>query len=175
MGKKNKKKNKIAGINIGNKLGSGEIKKIAAAKGISVAQVAAKAANKGIKLSPAAKNVVSPPPPPPPPPSPSSSPSPTYGGSTSDYSQISYGEYDLLGSTLSASVQNQGLADVERIRQAGATERLKYEVDNRIPEIEAQSSGRIDLQKIINAGEKSIARIQRGSDMVRNITSMFNF
>ena len=64
---------------------------------------------------------------------------------------------------------------MENIRQAAETERLKYEIDNRIPVVQAETKGRIDLQKIINSGERNIARIQRGSDMVRNITSMFNF
>lgn len=84
---------------------------------------------------------------------------------------IPYSEYSLYPDVLS----NQALLQAERIRDAGSTERLKYEVDNKIPQIQEESKGRIDLQKIVNAGYKNIANIERGSDMVRNITSMFSF
>ena len=72
-------------------------------------------------------------------------------------------------------VRSNALLEAERIRDAGSTERLKYEVDNKIPQIQEESKGRIDLQKIVNAGYKNIENIKRGSDMVRNITSMFSF
>jgi len=61
MGKKKKNNTiKIAGqkINIGKKLGAGEIRDIAAATGKSVAQVLNKASNQNVKASPAAQNVV---------------------------------------------------------------------------------------------------------------------
>lgn len=169
-----KKKTKIAGIKVGKKVGPGELRKIAAAKNISVAQAAAKASNKAPLSSAAKKYLPAPAPPPPPPPTTTTTTTTNnWGGSTE--SQIPYSEYSLFGDTFSAQIQNQGLEAVERIRQAGATERLKYEVDNKIPEIQAESKGRIDLQGIINAGMKNIANIERGSDMVRNITSMFSF
>ena len=64
---------------------------------------------------------------------------------------------------------------IAALQQAGATERTKYEVDNKIPLVQAEARGKIDLQKIVNAGYKNIANIERGTEMVRNITSMFNF
>jgi len=64
---------------------------------------------------------------------------------------------------------------IAALQQAGATERTKYEVDNKIPLVQAEAQGKIDLQKIVNAGYKNIANIERGTEMVRNITSMFNF
>lgn len=64
---------------------------------------------------------------------------------------------------------------IAALQQAGATERTKYEVDNKIPLVQAEARGKIDLQKIVNAGYKNIANIERGAEMVRNITSMFNF
>lgn len=64
---------------------------------------------------------------------------------------------------------------MENIRQAAETERLKYEVDNRIPVVQAEAKAKIDLQKIINAGLENVTRIERGADMMRSITSMFNF
>lgn len=64
---------------------------------------------------------------------------------------------------------------LRRIIEDAATERLKYEVDNRIPAIEAESRGKLDLQKIVNAGYQNIARIERGSDMFRSIMGAFNF
>ena len=64
---------------------------------------------------------------------------------------------------------------MENIRQAAETERLKYEVDNRIPVVQAEAKGKIDLQKIVNAGLQNVTRIERGADMMRSITSMFNF
>lgn len=64
---------------------------------------------------------------------------------------------------------------LRRIIEDAATERLKYEVDNRIPAIEAESRGKLDLQKIVNAGYKNIANIERGAQMASSIYSMFNF
>lgn len=94
-------------------------------------------------------------------------------------SQVPFSEVDLLGrattSAATATITNAGLEAVERIRQAGETERLKYEVDNRIPVVQAEAKGRLDLQEIVNAGYKNIANIERGSSMVNSITSMFNF
>lgn len=99
--------------------------------------------------------------------------------STPAASQIPFSEYDLLGkattSAATATITSAGLEAVERIRQAGETERLKYEVDNRIPVVQAEAKGRLDLQEIVNAGYKNIANIERGSSMVNSITSMFNF
>ena len=185
MGKKNDKKpNKIAGVKIGSNLGAGEIRQIAAATGKSVAQIAGKADNKGIQVSSAAQNVVAraaaPSPPPGPPPGPG--PSPTYfdpgfpfgfpGAGVSPGQQVvPFANFDLAREGANLATEKE----IERIRDAGATERLKYEVDNRIPEIQAKSKGDLDLQAIVNAGYKNIANIERGSDMVRNITSMFNF
>lgn len=64
---------------------------------------------------------------------------------------------------------------LRRIIEDAATERLKYEIDNRIPAIEAESRGKLDLQKIVNAGYKNIANIERGAQMASSIYSMFNF
>jgi hypothetical protein len=182
---------KIAGVKIGSKLGAGEIRQIAAATGKSVAQIAGKAANKSVQVSSAAQNVVaraaapSPPPSPPPgtPPGPGPS-NPTYGGFDPGFpfgspgAGVSPGEQVVPFANFDLAREGANLAtqkEIERIRDAGATERLKYEVDNRIPEIQAKSKGDLDLQAIVNAGYKNIANIERGSDMVRNITSMFNF
>ena len=187
MGKKNDKKpNKIAGVKIGSNLGAGEIRQIAAATGKSVAQIAGKADNKGIQVSSAAQNVVaraaapSPPPGPPPGPGPLPSMPDVFSGGGGGFPDASvlpgqqvvpFANFDLAREGANLATQKE----IERIRDAGATERLKYEVDNRIPEIQAKSKGDLDLQAIVNAGYKNIANIERGSDMVRNITSMFNF
>ena len=64
---------------------------------------------------------------------------------------------------------------LRRLIEDAATERLKYEVDNRIPEIQAESKGKLDIQKIINAGYRNIANIERGAQMASSIYGMFNF
>ena len=104
------------------------------------------------------------------------------GGGGGGGGQIPYSEYSLYPSVLSNQAQveaerirSDALLQAERIRDAGSTERLKYEVDNKIPQIQEESKGRIDLQKIVNAGYKNIENIKRGSEMVASITSMFNF
>lgn len=79
--------------------------------------------------------------------------------------------FDLAKEGANLEVQRQ----IEKIRQDAMTERTKYEVDNKIPLVQAESKGKIDLQKIVNSGYKNIANIERGTEMVRNITSMFNF
>jgi hypothetical protein len=164
----------IAGVQIGNKLNAGEVQKLLD-KGLTLQQIQSRAGNKDITLATGAKNLFNPAAP-----TAIGTPDTTtttdagYGDVFGE-SQIPYSEYDLFGETLNSQIQNQGLENVERIRQAGATERLKYEVDNRIPEIQAESKGKLDLQAIVNAGYKNIANIERGTEMVRNVTSMFNF
>ena len=187
MGKKNDKKPiKIAGVKIGGKLGAGEIREIAAATGKSVAQIAGKAANKGVKASSAAQNVVARSPTSSQPfgPRPSSGPAPSMsdvfsgGGGGFPGASVLPGQQVVPFANFDLAKEGANLAtqkEIEKIKEAGATERLKYEVDNRIPEIQAKSKGDLDLQAIVNAGYKNIANIERGSDMVRNITSMFNF
>ena len=64
---------------------------------------------------------------------------------------------------------------IAQLQEAGATERLKYEVDNRIPLTEAEYKGKIDLQKIVNAGNRRVANIQRGSQMFASMMGAFNF
>jgi hypothetical protein len=164
----------IAGVQIGNKVGAGEVQKLLS-QGLTLQQIQNRAENKDLKLSPGAKNLFKPA-------APTAIGTPdTTTTTTTEYgdsyyeNQIPYSEYDLFGETFSAQIQNQGLENVERIRQAGATERLKYEVDNKIPQIQAESKGKLDLQAIVNAGYKNIANIERGTEMVRNVTSMFNF
>lgn len=165
----------IAGVQIGKKLNAGEVQQLLD-KGLTLQQIQNRADNKGLKSGTGAKNLFTPAAP-----TAIGTPDTTTTDTTTGYgggfgeSQIPYSEYDLFGDTLQARIQNQGLEEVERIRQAGATERLKYEVDNKIPQIQAESKGRIDLQAIVNAGYKNIANIERGTEMVRNITSMFNF
>ena len=115
------------------------------------------------------------------------------GSSAGGGGYIPYSEYSLYPDVLSNQakveaerVRTQGLLEAERvrsdallqaerIRDAGSTERLKYEVDNKIPQIQEESKGKVDLQKVINAGYKNIQNIKRGSEMVASITSMFNF
>lgn len=104
----------------------------------------------------------------------SASGEPIYGSSSSELPGeeiVPFSTFDLAKEGANLEVQKQ----IERIRDAGATERLKYEVDNRIPLVQAEAKGKIDLQAIVNAGYKNIANIERGTEMVRNITSMFNF
>lgn len=171
----NKATPSIAGVQIGKKLNAGEVQQLLD-KGLTLQQIQNRADNKGLKSGTGAKNLFTPA-------APTAIGTPdtttttteTGGGDVFGESQIPYSEYDLFGDTLQAQIQNQGLEQVERIRQAGATERLKYEVDNKIPQIQAESKGKIDLQAIVNAGYKNIANIERGTEMVRNITSMFNF
>ena len=165
----------IAGVQIGNKLNAGEVQKLLD-KGLTLQQIQNRAENKDFKLATGAKNLFIPS-------APTAIGTPDTTTTTTDAgygdvfgeSQIPYSEYELFGETLNSRIQNQGLENVERIRQAGATERLKYEVDNKIPQIQAESKGKLDLQAIVNAGYKNIANIERGTEMVRNVTSMFNF
>jgi len=84
---------------------------------------------------------------------------------------VSFSEYETSNKLALARIQEQ----IAQLQEDGATERTKYEIDNRIPFLQAESKGKIDLQAIVNAGYKNIANIERGAEMVRNITSMFNF
>lgn len=185
--KKDKGKIKIAGqtFNIGNKLGSGEIKKIAAATNRSVAQVANKASNQNVKTSSAAQNVVrqfsapSPSPVPQPTPSPSSGGGEgfgDFGGSVFDYGAI---PENFINEPIYNAAQNaanlQMQRQIEELRDAGQTERQKLINENNLAVTGAEIKGKLDLQGIINSGYKNIANIERGSNMFSSIMSAFNF
>lgn len=99
---------------------------------------------------------------------------PIYGSASSNLPGeeiIPFANFDLAREGANLEIQRQ----IAKLREDGATERTKYEVDNRIPLVQAESKGKLDLQAIVNAGYKNIANIERGTEMVRNITSMFNF
>lgn len=83
----------------------------------------------------------------------------------------SFSELEAANKLALGQIQKQ----IAALQDAGATERVKYEVDNRIPLAQAEAKGKIDLQKIVNAGYQNIARIERGSDMFRSIMGAFNF
>jgi hypothetical protein len=72
-----------------------------------------------------------------------------------------------------ANLQTQ--LQIVQLQQAGETERTKYIEDNKKPLLQTEISGKLDLQKIVNAGYTQISRVERGSKMMGNITSMFNF
>lgn len=118
----------------------------------------------------------------PPPPAPAPAPSYGGGGGGGDGMSMSLPEFHAAQTAAELQTRSQisnygwdAQKAMENIRQAAETERLKYEVDNRIPVVEAEAKGKIDLQKIVNAGLQNVTRIERGADMVRSITSMFNF
>jgi hypothetical protein len=64
---------------------------------------------------------------------------------------------------------------MEGLRQAGATERQKLVNENNLAVTGLEVKGKLDLQGIINAGYKNIARIERGSNMFQSVMGAFNF
>lgn len=64
---------------------------------------------------------------------------------------------------------------IETLRDAGMTERQRLINENNIAVTEKEIGGKLDLQKIVNAGYKNIANIERGSDMFNSLMSAFNF
>lgn len=96
----------------------------------------------------------------------------TGGGGTTTGTQYAT---DLDKYLAGIGTQTQSAEKLENLRQAGETERLKYEVDSRVPVVQAEAKGKLDLQKIVNSGYSNIARIERGSDMFRSIMGAFNF
>lgn len=157
----------IKNITVGPKINASEYQQLLD-KGLTAAQIKEKAKDKDIKFGPNAKDLLKA----------GLNPANSSSGvetetetETEDGNQIPFSIYSLFPDVLS----NQANVKAEEIRRAGAFERLKYEVDNQIPLAQAEAQGKIDLQKIVNAGYKNIANIERGTEMVRNVTSMFNF
>ena len=194
---------KVAGVNVGKTFNASDIAAIQATKpNISVAAIQQKAKEADVKIKPGATSVfraeaqkfadaakekeiqrqkeilqglgVL-----------SESGQPIYGSASSNLP----GEEIVSSATLDLAKQGAELENAQQIsdygwdkqeaiasiQRAGAYERTKYEVDNRIPAIQAESKGKLDLQAIVNAGYKNIANIERGSAMVNAVTSMFNF
>jgi hypothetical protein len=79
--------------------------------------------------------------------------------------------YDAAKEAAQLQIQRQ----IEELRQFGQTERQKLVNENNLAVTGMEVKGKLDLQGIVNAGYKNIANIERGTEMVRNITSMFNF
>ena len=166
----------IKGISIGAKLGPGEIREIAAASNLSPEQVIAKAEKKDIPLSSAAQAYASRLTPPL---DSATATTPAGAGTTSQFGGSSTdGALDITSSELASATTGyewDTRKAIAQLQEAGATERLKYEVDNRIPLTEAEYKGKIDLQKIVNAGNRRVANIQRGSQMFASMMGAFNF
>jgi hypothetical protein len=173
----------------GNSLNTKEVKNIANKAGVSVSQVLNKASNQDIKASSGAKTFVK-----------DFIKTSAADAAAAEQQRIqdainsgvknTLDEYGFGDTGLNEGEELITLADLEaakeganlevkrqiaQIENAGATERLKYEVDNRIPVVQAEAKGKLDLQKIVNSGYKEIAQIERGAKMMSNITSMFNF
>jgi len=64
---------------------------------------------------------------------------------------------------------------VEQIRKDAVIEREKLIGENALAVGAQEIGGKLDLQKIVNAGYKNIANIERGSDMFNSLMSAFNF
>jgi outer membrane biosynthesis protein TonB len=182
-----------------------EAEKIARNSGLSFSEVVALAKSQNIGVSEAAKDnaraytpppaaapvnftpspppqyVAAPPPPSPSPsptPSPSPSPTPSPSPSPAPPAPASSGEQVVPFANIPLAQQGANLAtekSIARLKEAAATERLRYEVDNRIPQIQAEAKGQMDLQKIVNAGYKNIKRLESTSNMFSSLMAAFNF
>jgi len=64
---------------------------------------------------------------------------------------------------------------VEQVRKDAVIEREKLIGENALAVGAQELAGKLDLQKIVNAGYKNIANIERGSDMFNSLMSAFNF
>ena len=65
--------------------------------------------------------------------------------------------------------------NITDLQEAGQTERIKLLNENRLATGAQEIAGKLDLQKIVNAGYKNIANIERGSKMFSSIMGAFNF
>jgi hypothetical protein len=166
----------IKGVTVGAKLGPGEIRDIVAASTLTPEQVITRAENRNIPLSTAAQTYSSTLTPP----LDSATATTSAGaGTTSQFGgSPTDGTLDITSSELASATTGyewDTRKAIAQLQEAGATERLKYEVDNRIPLTEAEYKGKIDLQKIVNAGNRRVANIQRGSQMFASMMGAFNF
>jgi len=166
---------------VGKQLGAAEINRIAKDLGVPISDVYDKAVSQNINLSKrveqnaAADRYV---PTPVEPIQDLSSTTGGGGGGGSNFGGVNATGVDATGPTLDAA---ETVAEwttrkaIAKLQEDSATERLKYEVDNRIPLTEAEYKGKIDLQKIVNAGNRRVANIQRGSQMFASMMGAFNF
>jgi hypothetical protein len=165
---------------VGRQLGAAEINRIAKDLGVPISDVYDKAVSQNINLSSkveqnaAANKYV----PTPVEPIQDTSSTTGGGGGGSNFGGVNAPGVDATGPTLDAA---ETVAEwttrkaIAKLQEDSATERLKYEVDNRIPLTEAEYKGKIDLQKIVNAGNRRVANIQRGSQMFASMMGAFNF
>ena len=165
---------------VGRQLGAAEINRIAKDLGVPISDVYDKAVSQNINLSSkveqnaAANKYV------PTPVEPIQDTSSTTGGGCggSNFGGVNAPGVEATRPTLDAA---ETVAEwttrkaIAQLQEDSATERLKYEVDNRIPLTEAEYKGKIDLQKIVNAGNRRVANIQRGSQMFASMMGAFNF
>lgn len=103
-------------------------------------------------------------------------------GVTSSTPKASLDEINAANAIALQKLMNQGSAygwdaqtAINNVSQAAETERTKLLGENALAVTAAESQGRLDLQKIVNAGMQNIANIERGSRMAAGIYSMFNF
>lgn len=164
----------------GKRLGAAEINRIAKDLGVSISDVYDKAVSQNVNLSrkveqnAAADKYV----PTPVEPIQDTSSTTGGGGGGSNFGVANAPGVDATIPTLEAAANVAEWTSrkaIAKLQEDSATERLKYEVDNRIPLTEAEYKGKIDLQKIVNAGNRRVANIQRGSQMFASMMGAFNF
>lgn len=196
MGKKaDKREAKEALQNVGSNLGAHEAARIAEQNNLSVAQVMNIAQNQNIGIRDATRELAqqssSTLPGAPSVNFNSSSPIPQYVAAPQESSSSSStpftsfippttppGEQVVPFANIDLAKQGANLETEKQIaalREAAATERLKYEIDNKIPQIQAEAQGQMDVQKIINAGYKNIKRMESTSSMFSSLMGAFNF
>ena len=165
---------------VGRQLGAAEINRIAKDLGVPISDVYDKAVSQNINLSrqveqnAAADKYV----PTPVEPIQDTSSTTGGGGGGSNFGVANAPGVDATIPTLEAAANVAEWTSrkaIAQLQEDSATERLKYEVDNRIPLTEAEYKGKIDLQKIVNAGNRRVANIQRGSQMFASMMGAFNF
>jgi hypothetical protein len=165
---------------VGKQLGAAEINRIAKDLGVPISDVYDKAVSQNINLSrqveqnAAADKYV----PTPVEPIQDTSSTTGGGGGGSNFGVANAPGVDATIPTLEAAANVAEWTSrkaIAQLQEDSATERLKYEVDNRIPLTEAEYKGKIDLQKIVNAGNRRVANIQRGSQMFASMMGAFNF
>ena len=173
--KKNQNKIKIAGqtFDVGRSLNARDLRKIE--KKVDnfspalLGRAVEKAENKGITVKKSAQDFLN-----------------TYtqpgsstvdeGGITEDTRSYDLNNFSSPGvaapGTLSAPEYQAFLANLPEI---GAYERQKLMKESALEVTKEEQKGKLDLQKIINAGYKNIANIERGSNMFSSIMGAFNF
>lgn len=162
MANKNKKNQRVGQLiaDAGKKLSGNEVQQIAKKTGYTPESIVNRAEKTGVKIKPSAQDFVQ---------------QALQAQAQPQAQAQTQAQSTAPVDSVESAVANEPFSDASVDPLAGTSTFAEIDAANIQALQRIADEGKINLQKIVNAGYRNIARIERGAQMVGGIYSMFNF